>query len=108
MTLVMSMPHHAWGLVGRGLLRLGVRVALSFQLGWTSRLCSRITRSTRFLLIESCSTKCRYAQILRYPQNGCSALSAWMWASRLASRSVTWGDLRRVSPAARRFFLAQG
>jgi hypothetical protein len=100
------MPHYSWGVVGRGLLRLGVRVALRFRLGWTSRLCSRITRSTRFLLIARYSTKCTYAQILRYPQNGCSALSAWMWASRQASRSVTWADLRRVSPAARRCFLA--
>lgn len=28
-TLVMSMPHHRFGLIGTGLLRVGVRVAFS-------------------------------------------------------------------------------
>ena len=61
----MSMPHHSLGLVGRGLPRVGARLALSFQLGGTKRWCSRIRRSTRFLLTDKPSTKCKYAQIRR-------------------------------------------
>src|SRR5919109_3183420 len=101
-TFVMSTPHHAWGLVGLGVLLVGVRLALSRPCGVTTRWCSCIGRRIRFLLTGSFSTKRRYAQILREPQNGCSALSWWLRGSRAASRWVTWSERCRVGPTARR------
>lgn len=89
-----------------GLLRPGVRVAFSLWFGLTRSPWACINRNTRFLLISALSTNRRWAQMRRYPQNGCSAFRAWMRCTTDAVRFARVSEARRVmTTPTRRFFL---
>jgi hypothetical protein len=57
--LVLSMPHHSFGLVGLGVPSHRRAFGFEPQMGVIRRLCSRLKRRARVLLTGRPSTKCR-------------------------------------------------